>query len=223
MERETKYAVHTYSNLEEQLNIWSHFAGLLLSVVGLVLLIFRAIDLENIWAIISFPIFGGSMIILYLASTLYHYSKNPKIRYRLNIFDHAAIYVLIAGSYTPFVLVSLNGTEGYIIFSIVWSMALLGIVFKIFYTGRFNTLSTILYVAMGWLIIFSSKSLLTNLDIKGLIWLISGGVSYTIGAVLYSINKLKFNHAIFHVFVLLGTYCHFVAVYFYVIPVATHS
>lgn len=223
MERETKYSVHTYSNLEEQLNIWSHFAGLLLSVVGLVLLILRAIDLENIWAIISFPIFGGSMIILYLASTLYHYSKNPKIRYQLNIFDHAAIYVLIAGSYTPFVLVSLNGTEGYIIFSIVWSMALLGIVFKIFYTGRFNTLSTILYVAMGWLIIFSSKSLLTNLDIKGLIWLISGGVSYTIGAVLYSINKLKFNHAIFHVFVLLGTFCHFVAVYFYVIPVATHS
>lgn len=223
MKPETKYSVHTYSNLEEQLNIWSHFAGLLLSVVGLVLLIFRAIDLENIWAIISFPIFGGSMIILYLASTLYHYSKNPKIRYRLNIFDHAAIYVLIAVSYTPFVLVSLNGTEGYIIFSIVWSMALLGIVFKIFYTGRFNTLSTILYVAMGWLIIFSSKSLLTNLDIKGLIWLISGGVSYTIGAVLYSINKLKFNHAIFHVFVLLGTYCHFVAVYFYVIPISTLS
>ena len=218
MKPETKYPIHTYSNLEEKLNVWSHFAGLILSVIGLVLLIFRALELENIWAIISFPIFGLSMIILYLASTLYHYSENPKIRYRLNIFDHAAIYVLIAGSYTPFVLVSLNGTEGYIIFSIVWSIALVGIIFKIFYTGRFDILSTILYLAMGWLIIFSSKSLLQSLDFNGLLWLISGGIAYTIGAILYSINKLKLNHAIFHVFVLLGTFCHFISVYFYVIP-----
>lgn len=218
MEPETKYPIHTYSNLEEKLNVWSHFVGLILSVIGLVLLIFRALELENIWAIISFPIFGLSMIILYLASTLYHYSENPKIRYRLNIFDHAAIYVLIAGSYTPFVLVSLNGTEGYIIFSIVWSIALVGIIFKIFYTGRFNVLSTILYLAMGWLIIFSSKSLLQSLDFNGLLWLISGGIVYTIGAILYSINKLKLNHAIFHLFVLLGTFCHFISVYFYVIP-----
>ena len=218
MKPETKYPIHTYSNLEEKLNVWSHFLGLILSVIGLVLLIFRALELENIWAIISFPIFGLSMIILYLASTLYHYSENPKIRYRLNIFDHAAIYVLIAGSYTPFVLVSLNGTEGYIIFSIVWSIALVGIIFKIFYTGRFDILSTILYLAMGWLIIFSSKSLLQSLDFNGLLWLISGGIAYTIGAILYSINKLKLNHAIFHLFVLLGTFCHFISVYFYVIP-----
>lgn len=218
MKPETKYPIHTYSNLEEKLNVWSHFVGLILSVIGLVLLIFRALELENIWAIISFPIFGLSMIILYLASTLYHYSENPKIRYRLNIFDHAAIYVLIAGSYTPFVLVSLNGTEGYIIFSIVWSIALVGIIFKIFYTGRFNVLSTILYLAMGWLIVFSSKSLLQSLDFNGLLWLISGGIAYTIGAILYSINKLKLNHAIFHLFVLLGTFCHFISVYFYVIP-----
>ena len=218
MKPEPKYPIHTYSNLEEKLNVWSHFLGLILSVIGLVLLIFRALELENIWAIISFPIFGLSMIILYLASTLYHYSENPKIRYRLNIFDHAAIYVLIAGSYTPFVLVSLNGTEGYIIFSIVWSIALVGIIFKIFYTGRFDILSTILYLAMGWLIIFSSKSLLQSLDFNGLLWLISGGIAYTIGAILYSINKLKLNHAIFHLFVLLGTFCHFISVYFYVIP-----
>ena len=218
MKPETKYPIHTYSNLEEKLNVWSHFVGLILSVIGLILLIFRALELENIWAIISFPIFGLSMIILYLASTLYHYSENPKIRYRLNIFDHAAIYVLIAGSYTPFVLVSLNGTEGYIIFSIVWSIALVGIIFKIFYTGRFDILSTILYLAMGWLIIFSSKSLLQSLDFNGLLWLISGGIAYTIGAILYSINKLKLNHAIFHLFVLVGTFCRFISVYFYVIP-----
>jgi hemolysin III len=186
----------------------------------LVLLIRRAIDLENTWAIVSFPIFGVSMIVLYLASTLYHFSKKPKLRYRLNIFDHAAIYVLIAGSYTPFALVSLNGKEGYTIFLIVWTIALFGIIFKVFFTGRFTILSTILYVAMGWLIIFSGQSLMKSLNFNGLIWLISGGISYTIGAVLYSINKIKFNHAIFHVFVLLGTLCHFIAVYFYVIPKA---
>ena len=222
MKPETKYDVHFYSNFEEKLNVWSHFAGLVLSVVGLVLLILRAIDLENTWAIISFPIFGLSMIILYLASTLYHYSKNPKVRYRLNIFDHAAIYVLIAGSYTPFALVSLNGKEGYTIFLIVWTIALFGIIFKFFFIGRFNILSTVLYVAMGWLIIFSSQTLLKNLNFNGLMWLVSGGISYTIGAALYSINKIKLNHAIFHVFVLLGTFCHFIAVYFYVIPKAVN-
>ncbi|KIA88465.1 PAQR family membrane homeostasis protein TrhA [Kaistella jeonii] len=223
MKTEKQYIVHTYSALEEKLNVWSHFIGLLMSVVAMVLLIFRAIDLENIWAMISFPVFGLSMVVLYSASTLYHYSKSPKIRYRMNIVDHAAIYVLIAGSYTPFVLVSLNGAEGYTIFSIVWSIAFVGIIFKIFFTGRFNILSTVLYVAMGWLIIFSFKSLLQQLDFNGIIWLISGGVAYTLGAILYSIDKLKLNHAIFHLFVLLGTFCHFISVYFYVVPLAaTH-
>lgn len=220
MKQKKQYDVHTYSKLEEQLNVGSHFAGLLLSIVALVLLIFRAIDLENIWAIISFPVFGLSMIVLYLASTLYHFSKTPKLRYRLNVFDHAAIYVLIAGSYTPFVLVSLNGTEGFTIFSIVWSIALVGIIFKIFFTGRFNILSTLLYVAMGWLIIFSFKSLLNTVDFNGVAWLIAGGIAYTVGAVLYSIDRLKLNHAIFHLFVLVGTFCHFMSVYFYVIPVS---
>ncbi len=218
MKPETQYPIHTYSNLEERMNVWSHFAGLLLSVIGLVLLIFRAFELKDIWAIISFPIFGLSMILLYLASTLYHNSKNPKFRYRLNILDHASIYILIAGSYTPFVLVSLNGTEGYTILSIVWSIAIMGIIFKVFYTGRFNLLSTVLYVAMGWLIILSFKSLMINVDFNGVVWLISGGIAYTIGAILYSIDKLKLNHAIFHFFVLLGTFCHFISVYFYVIP-----
>ena len=218
MKPETQYTIHTYSNLEEKLNVWSHFAGLILSVIAMVLLVFRAIELASIWAIISFPIFGLSMIVLYLASTLYHHSKSEKLRYRLNIFDHAAIYILIAGSYTPFVLVSLHGTESFAIFSIVWSIALVGVIFKIFFTGRFNVLSTILYVAMGWLIIFSFKNLMTNLDFNGLVWLISGGIAYTVGAILYSIDRLKFNHAIFHFFVLLGTFCHFISVYFYVIP-----
>lgn len=221
MKREAKYIVHIYSPLEERFNIWSHFVGLLLSIVALILLIIRAVHLESVRAVISFSIFGVSMIILYLASTLYHSSTNPKIRYRLDIFDHAAIYVLIAGTYSPFALVSLQGREGYAIFAVVWGIALIGIIFKLFYTGRFNILSTALYVGMGWLIILSFDSLLYNLNFNGVVWLVCGGVSYTIGAVLYSIHQLKFNHAIFHLFVLLGTFCHFMSVYFYVIPVST--
>ncbi|QBO58817.1 PAQR family membrane homeostasis protein TrhA [Chryseobacterium salivictor] len=220
MKTKTKYAVHTYSVLEERFNIWSHFIGLLLSVVAFILLLFRAMDLGSKRALISFSIFGLSMIILYLASTLYHSSKNPKRRFLLNIFDHAAIYVLIAGTYSPFALVSLNGHEGYTLFAVVWGIALFGVIFKIFFTGRFTVLSTALYVGMGWLIIFSFDSLLYHLDFRGLVWLLSGGISYTIGAALYSIHRIKFNHAIFHLFVLLGTFCHFMSVYFYVIPVS---
>lgn len=219
----SKYIVHSYSDREEKINVISHFVGLLMSVVGLVLLIVKAIHLNDIWVWVSFPVFGLSMITLYLASTLYHHSTNPKIRYWLNIFDHASIYVLIAGSYTPFVLITLKGTEGWTIFSIVWSVALIGIVFKIFFTGRFNYLSTILYVAMGWLIVFSFGSLVKNLDFGGLVWLFAGGIAYTVGAVFFSIDQLKFNHAIFHFFVLAGTFCHFVSVYFYVAPASILS
>ena len=221
MKTKTKYTVQIYSVLEEQLNIWSHLFGLLLSIGGLIVLIFRALELESSRALLSFSIFGVSMIILYLASTLYHSSKNPKLRYRLNIFDHAAIYVLIAGTYSPFALVSLSGREGYTIFAVVWGIALVGIVFKLFFIGKFNVISTILYVGMGWLIIFSFESLMYNLNFYGLVWLIAGGISYTLGAVLYSFQKIKFNHFIFHIFVLIGTFCHFVSIYFYVIPSST--
>lgn len=219
MKTKAKYSIHIYSAVEERLNIWSHFIGFLLSVAGLVLLIFRAIELQSNKALISFSIFGVSMIMLYLASTLFHSSKNPLLRYRLNIFDHSAIYVLIAGTYSPFALVSLTGNEGLMVFAIVWGVAIVGIVFKFFFIGRFNVFSTILYVGMGWLIIFSFESLLYNLNFRGVVWLFCGGISYTIGAILYNMTWLKFNHFIFHLFVLLGTFCHFMAVCFYVIPV----
>ena len=177
MKTKATYSVHIFSAAEERWNIRSHFFGLILSIIGLVFLILRALDLESKRALISFTIFGVSMIILYLASTLYHSSTNPRVRYRLNIFDHAAIYVLIAGTYSPFALVSLTGREGYLVFSIVWFIALIGIVFKIFFIGRYNVLSTILYVAMGWMIIFSFDSLMYNLDFHGLIW--TGKASYS--------------------------------------------
>jgi len=211
-----KTNIQFYSPTEEKLNIWSHAFGIFLSIIALVLLIIKAVQQDNIWMMISFPIFGVSLILLYLASTLYHASKEPQKRFKLKVFDHAAIYVLIAGSYTPFTLVSLNGETGWLIFSMVWVMAFTGIILKLFFTGRFKVISTAMYVLMGWLIVFYFQDLPASLHEKGVFYLILGGVLYTIGAILYSIKKIKFNHAIFHFFVLAGSFCHFLSIYLYV-------
>jgi len=211
-----KTNIQFYSPAEEKLNIWSHAFGIFLSIIALVLLIIKAVQQDNIWMMISFPIFGLSLILLYLASTLYHASKEPQKRFKLKVFDHAAIYVLIAGSYTPFTLVSLNGETGWLIFSMVWVMAFTGIILKLFFTGKFKIVSTAMYVLMGWLIVFYFQDLTASLHEKGVFYLILGGVLYTIGAILYSIKKIKFNHAIFHFFVLAGSFCHFLSIYLYV-------
>lgn len=211
-----KTNIQFYSPTEEKLNIWSHAFGIFLSIIALVLLIIKAVQQDNIWMMISFPIFGVSLILLYLASTLYHASQEPQKRFKLKVFDHAAIYVLIAGSYTPFTLVSLNGETGWLIFSMVWVMAFTGIILKLFFTGRFKVVSTAMYVLMGWLIVFYFQDLTAHLHEKGVFYLILGGVLYTIGAILYSIKKIKFNHAIFHFFVLAGSFCHFLSIYLYV-------
>ena len=208
----------TYYDLsEEKVNIITHAVGLLLSIAALVLLIIHASSNGSARHIVSFTIFGASMILLYSASTLYHYSQTPNLRRKLNILDHASIYVLIAGTYTPFTLVTLKGALGWTIFGITWGIALIGIFLKLFYTGKYDKISTIAYVAMGWIIIFAVKPLIENLPLNGLYWLLAGGVFYTIGAILYSIKKIKFNHAIFHIFVLLGSFSHFMAIYFYVL------
>ncbi|MCB0458655.1 MAG: hemolysin III family protein [Flavobacteriaceae bacterium] len=206
-----------YNSTEEKLNVITHFIGLLLSIAALVLLIVHASYNGNARHIVSFTIFGASLILLYSASTIYHYVQKPELRRKLNILDHASIYVLIAGTYTPFTLVTLKGALGWTIFGITWGIALIGIFFKLFYTGRFDKISTIAYVAMGWIIIFAIKPLIDTLPINGLYWLFAGGIFYTLGAVLYSIKKVPYNHAIFHVFVLLGSFSHFMAVYFYVL------
>ena len=132
--------------------------------------------------------------------------------------DHATIYVLIAGTYTPLTLITLNSTTGWVIFGASWGMAFTGIILKLFFTGKYNRLSTLMYVFMGWIVIFAIKPLVNNLSAEGLFWLFAGGVAYTFGAILYSIKRVKFNHAIFHMFVLLGSFCHFISVYYYVLP-----
>lgn len=208
----------TYPPFEEKLNVISHAFGLGLSIIGLILLVWRASKLGETVHLVSFSIFGASMILLYAASTFYHSSKRPVWRYKLNILDHASIYVLIAGTYTPFALVTLQGTTGWIIFGTIWGMAAAGAILKLFFTGKYQTLSTIMYVVMGWIIVFAVKPLVDNLSLEGLLWLMAGGISYTIGAILFSLDRIKYNHAIFHLFVLLGTFCHFISIYFYVLP-----
>ncbi len=206
-----------YSPLEESINVISHFIGTILSAIALVLLVVFASIYGNAWHIVSFSIYGSSMIMLYTASTLYHNSKKEKVRRRLKVFDHISIFIMIAGTYTPFALVTLNGTIGWIIFGIIWGFALAGTIIKLFFTGRFNLLSTAMYIGMGWVAIFAISPLIDNLSYEGLMWLFGGGISYTVGAVFYSIKKIKFNHAIFHIFVLIGSICHFISIMFYVL------
>jgi len=209
--------ISQYSPTEEKINIISHAAGFSLSIVGLLFLVTNAIVHGGVRHIVSFSIFGISLLILYGASTFYHSAKKLEIRKRLKIIDHASIYILIAGTYTPFSLVTLNGTLGWVIFGTIWSLASIGIILKLFFTGRYTFISTLMYVLMGWVIIFAIKPLLNILPFEGFLWVLAGGISYTIGAILYSIKKIKFNHAIFHMFVLTGSFCHFMSVYFYVI------
>jgi len=213
-----KERIKYYSPIEEKINIISHAIGLILSMVALVLLVRHAVLHGDVWHLVSFSIFGSSLIILYAASTFYHSAKNPELRNRLKIIDHASIYVLIAGTYTPFTIVTLKGPIGWTIFGTSWGLALAGIILKLFFTGRYNLISTIMYVLMGWIIVFAMKPLINNLPVEGLRWLVAGGISYTVGAILYSIKKIKFNHAIFHVFVLTGSFCNFMSVFLYVLP-----
>lgn len=210
--------IRFYSPKEEQLNVITHGTGLVLSIIGLFLLILKAAEYNSNKLLLSFIIFGASLIILYAASTLYHSTKNRRRRFNFKIFDHIAIFILIAGTYTPFALVTLEGRTGWIILGVVWTIALLGTVLKLFFTGRFKILSTLLYVGMGWVIIFAIEPLMDNLSLPGLWWLMGGGLAYTIGAILYSISRVNYNHAIFHFFVLLGSYCHFMAIYRHVLP-----
>ena len=215
---ENKEIIKIYSPEEERINIISHAFGFILSVVALFFLVRQAYQYGNILHVVSAGIYGISMIILYAASTLYHSSKELEQRKMLKIFDHASIFVLIAGTYTPFTLITLNGKIGWIFFCISWGFALTGVILKIFFTGKYNMLSTAMYVLMGWIIIFALKPLINSMQYEGLFWLFLGGAAYTLGAILYSIKKIKFNHAIFHILVLIGSFCHFMMVFYYVLP-----
>ena len=205
-----------YSKKEEKLNVLTHTFGLIMSIVGLPFLLLKSLQYNGFWQPLSIVVFGVSLIVLYAASTFYHASKDSKLRRKLNIFDHAAIYFLIAGTYSPFTIIILDGSYGWLIFSCTWVFAFVGIVLKFFFTGRYDKLSTAMYILMGWQIILVIKPLMNAFSINGLKFLFAGGVFYTLGALLYSSKKITYNHAIFHVFVLLGSASHYICVYKYI-------
>jgi hemolysin III len=205
-----------YSLGEEIAHSITHGLGVVLSVVGLVLLVVRAVRADDPWQIVSFAVFGATMVVLYASSTLYHALKPPRARRVFKILDHGAIYLLIAGSYTPFLLVSLRGPWGWSMFGVVWGLAIGGIVSKVWFAGRFKLVSTLVYLGMGWLCAVATKPLLLCVPGPGLAWLLAGGLFYSGGTVFYLWRGMKYHHAVWHLFVLAGTCCHFWAIYEYV-------
>ena len=206
-----------YPWAEEIANSLSHGVGLVFGIVGLVLLLVQAVGANaGAMAITSYSLYGGSMILLYLASTLYHAIPHQKAKYWLKKIDHCAIYLLIAGTYTPFLLVGLNSPLAKGLMAVIWGLALFGVIFKLAFAHRFEVLSLVTYLTMGWLSLIVIYQLATKLSLGGVILLALGGVVYTLGVIFYASKRFRFGHAIWHGFVLGGSACHFLAIYFYV-------
>ncbi|WP_040282066.1 PAQR family membrane homeostasis protein TrhA [Psychroserpens damuponensis] len=201
---------------EERLNAWSHGVGAAFGILGLILLMI-SLQSKIPYARFSVIVYGLSIIILFLASTFYHAVKGEKRKHYFRIVDHISIYLLIAGTYTPVLLITLPDSLGWTLFYTVWGIAAFGVILKLFFTGRFETFSTLLYLVMGWLIVFDFSTLATLMDTNGLYLLFAGGAFYTLGIVFYAIDKIPYNHVIWHLFVLGGAICHFFMVYLFVI------
>lgn len=210
--------IRAYHYREELLNSITHGTGVLLSIAALALLIVFSSIYGDRGHVVSCTIFGITLILLYTASTLYHSFRKPKIKNVLKIIDHSCIYLLIAGTYTPFLLVSLRGILGWTMFAVIWFLAIIGVVFKIYFVHRFKIISTIAYLLMGWLVVFAIKPLFGSMPTGGIVFLFAGGLAYSLGVIFYVWKTLPFNHAIWHMFVLAGSACHFFAVLFYVLP-----
>ena len=203
---------------EERANAWTHGLGASAALVGAVVLVTLAALRGDGWQLIGASVFGVCLFLLYLSSTLYHSVAHPATKARLKVLDHCAIYLLIAGTYTPFTLVGLRGPWGWGLFTAIWSLALAGVVFKLFFTGRFKLLSTGIYIAMGWLALVAIKPLYNALDAWTLGWMIAGGVAYTAGTVFYHRPSMRYSHAIWNLFVVTGSTCHYIAVLAHVVP-----
>jgi hemolysin III len=199
---------------EEFANTLTHLIGILLSIVAISLLVVFSVLNGTALHVVSCCIFGGTMLLLYTSSTLYHAIQSKELKPLLRSIDHISIYFLISGTYTPLLLLGLGGTLGWVYFGIVWTITLLGLVFKIFFIGRFEKLSLILYLGMGWLALLLIKPLVVNLSTEIIYLIAAGGVAYTIGTVFYANKKMLYAHAIWHVFVLAGTVLHFIAIMF---------
>ena len=204
-----------YTLAEEIIHSITHGIGTGLSIAGLVILLVLAVLNGDVYQIIGFTIFGASLVLLYLASTLYHGFQQPRVKRIFKIFDHSAIYLLIAGSYTPFLLVAIRGTTGWILLVVVWLIALIGITMKVLFIDRFQVLSVFSYLLMGWLCVFAFQEMMANIPIGGIIWLAAGGILYTVGVIFYALQKIPYMHAVWHFFVLGGSLCHYFSVLFF--------
>ena len=203
---------------EETINALTHGLGAVLGAVGLAVLVVLAVLYGDAWHIVSCSIYGGTLVLLFTSSTLYHSFCDERVKHAFRIVDHASIYLLIAGTYTPFLLANLRGRWGWSLFGVIWGLALAGIVFQVFFVHRFRLAQTLIYLAMGWLVVVAFKPLLARVPRPGLLWLLAGGLCYTVGAVFYLWKKLPYHHAVWHLFVLGGSICHYFAILFYVLP-----
>lgn len=204
-----------YSKKEEIANSLTHGLGVIFGITALIILLIYSIRAKDILSIIAFSIYGFCLILMYLSSTLYHSISNKKAKEILRVFDHSSIFLFIAGTYTPVALLSLEGSLRVGIMIAIWSIAIIGVIFKIFTAGKFDrykAISLIIYIAMGWLAIFTFKPIVRMTSLKFMLWILGGGLTYTLGTIFYSNKKIPYNHAIWHLFVLGGTVLHFIGI-----------
>ncbi|MGF9891015.1 hemolysin III family protein [Priestia megaterium] len=209
---------HTYTKGEEIANSISHGIGALLSIAALVLLIVYSSLYGTPWHIVSFTIFGSTMLLLYISSTMVHSLPQGKGKDIFEILDHSSIYFFIAGTYTPFLLIAVKDTLGWTLLGIVWGVAIAGTIFKVFFVKKFLYTSTALYILMGWMIVFAWNPLTDTIQREGIYYLVAGGIAYTVGAVFY-VWRSRFNHLIWHIFVIVGSLLHFFCIFLYVLPI----
>lgn len=217
----TKAHASEYSVLEEVLHAITHGVGVVLSILGLSWMLYLSIAAADPWRIVASSIYGASLITLFLASTVYHGMYASRHRELFKLLDHCAIYLLIAGSYTPFLLVAMRTNTGWWLFGTVWALATAGIIKKLWFRHRFPRIALASYLAMGWLIVVAAPQLADAIGANGMAWLLAGGLCYSVGAIIYAMDEIPFNHAVWHVLVLGGGACHFLGVVWYVLPTGT--
>ena len=201
-----------YTRAEEFFHAATHGTGAVLAAVGGVVLLLEALGAGDPWRVTSFAIYAATLVLLYSVSTLYHGVRRPGLKRKLRVLDHAAIYLLIAGSYTPFILLRLRGPWGWTLLALVWAVALAGVIYKLTLLDRYPRFSTASYLAMGWMALLAAAPLATQLGIETIAWILAGGVTYTVGTLIYHYNRIRYAHVVWHVFVLAGSVCHFVAI-----------
>ena len=210
-----------YSVAEELAHAITHGIGVILSIIGLSWMLYVSINIADPWRIVASSIYGATLVALFLASTLYHSMFASRHRDVFKLLDHCAIYLLIAGTYTPFLLVAMRSSTGWWIFGTIWALATAGIIKKLWFRHRFPKVALASYLAMGWLIVVAAPQMADAIGPHGMAWLVAGGVSYSAGAIFYVVDRIPFNHAIWHVFVLVGGICHFFGVALHVLPAAS--